>query len=285
MSDALMSLDSFATLVVGLDHPECVTWGPDGYVYAGGEAGQVYRIGMDGSHSEVARTGGFALGLCLDAGGTIYVCDIRHRAVLRVSPGGEVTTYSRGTPERPMVNPNYPVFDLDGNLYVSDSGGWLRDDGCIYRIRPGGATEVVSTQARQFPNGMALGPGGEYLYVVLSTTAPGVVRLALRDDGSLGAPERVADLPHTVPDGVAFDADGAIFISCYTPNAIYCVKPGGAPELLAEDWQATTIAAPANIAFCGPDLRTLVVASLSRWHLACATVETPGLPLVYPSMS
>ena len=28
-----------------LDHPEAVAWGPDGRVYAGGELGQLYRVG------------------------------------------------------------------------------------------------------------------------------------------------------------------------------------------------------------------------------------------------
>jgi hypothetical protein len=30
----------------GLDHPECVAVHPDGSVWCGGEAGQIYRIGM-----------------------------------------------------------------------------------------------------------------------------------------------------------------------------------------------------------------------------------------------
>ncbi len=31
----------------GLDHPECIAWGCDGYAYAGGEAGQFYRIDLE----------------------------------------------------------------------------------------------------------------------------------------------------------------------------------------------------------------------------------------------
>ena len=31
----------------GLDHPEGVTWGPDGFIYAGGEIGQIYRINIE----------------------------------------------------------------------------------------------------------------------------------------------------------------------------------------------------------------------------------------------
>ena len=46
------------------DHPEAVAWGPDGRAYAGGEAGQLYRFGLDGKViEEVARVqGGFLLG-------------------------------------------------------------------------------------------------------------------------------------------------------------------------------------------------------------------------------
>ncbi len=282
--DALLSTKSFSTLVDGLDHPECVTWALDGYIYAGGEAGQIYRIAMDGSYRQIASTGGFALGLCLDRAGTIYVCDVGHHAVMRVISQGAVTVYSSGTTARQMVNPNYPVFDRGGNMYVSDSGGWMADNGCLFRIRPGGYTEIVSTELRMFPNGMALGPDERHLYVVLSTTEPGVVRVALGEDGSIGSPERVAHLPRSVPDGLAFDIAGNLYISCYTPNAVYRLSPDGDLALLVKDWQATQIAAPANLAFCGDDRRTLVLASLSRWHLARTRMDIPGLPLQYPSL-
>lgn len=49
-------LDQLETIATGLDHPEGVAWGPDGRVYAGGEAGQVYSIGADGAAVEIAST-------------------------------------------------------------------------------------------------------------------------------------------------------------------------------------------------------------------------------------
>ncbi|MFM8485773.1 MAG: hypothetical protein ACKOCH_05525, partial [Bacteroidota bacterium] len=53
----------------GLDHPECVAVHPDGSVWAGGEAGQIYRISPDGRVvEEVANTGGFVLGLAFSPG-------------------------------------------------------------------------------------------------------------------------------------------------------------------------------------------------------------------------
>jgi hypothetical protein len=36
-----LELGALHVLATGLDHPEGITWGPDGRMYAGGEAGQV----------------------------------------------------------------------------------------------------------------------------------------------------------------------------------------------------------------------------------------------------
>ncbi len=38
--DTVMERGDFVPFSFGKDHCECVTWGPDGYIYAGGEAGQ-----------------------------------------------------------------------------------------------------------------------------------------------------------------------------------------------------------------------------------------------------
>jgi gluconolactonase len=68
-------LDQLETIATGLDHPEGVAWGPDGRLYAGGEAGQVYTIGDDGSVEEIASTGGFMYGITVDGDGVVFGCD------------------------------------------------------------------------------------------------------------------------------------------------------------------------------------------------------------------
>ena len=281
---SLMDIRDFAPFVEGLDHPEGVACGPAGEVYAGGEAGQIYRVELDGSFQQVASTGGFVLGLCLDGDGNVYACDKAHQAVMRVTPGGEVTPYSTGALDRPMRTPNYPVFDDAGNLYVSDSGSWHGDDGCLFRVRPGGQTEVASEALSTFPNGMALHPDGSRLYVVLSQ-APAVVRVALDGDGGVGPPEPVVELPRHVPDGLAFDEAGNLYIACYTPDVVFRLSPGGELAKLAEDWESVTFATPTNLAFCGPERRTLVVASLSRWHLTKGEMPVAGSRLRYPRVT
>jgi gluconolactonase len=276
----LVPLTEFEQLADGLDHPECVTWGPDGFIYAGGEAGQIYRVSLDGEVSQVASTGGFILGLCLDGDGNIYACDTVNAAIMRVSPAGEVGTYFRGLDGRGLVGPNYPVFDKAGNLYFSESGHFHQDNGRIWVVRPGGKGEVLRNDVVAFPNGVALDRDERHLYVVLSTM-PGVVRVALEG----GPVEVVAAFEKKVPDGIAFDSDGGIYVACYSPDEIWRIAPDSEVQLVAHDWERVILAAPTNVAFCGPQLDLLVVASLGRWHLSKTRAPVSGQPYDYPKLS
>lgn len=280
----MTGLDLLDVVVHGLDHPEGVTVDPHGVVYAGGEAGQIYRVDVAaGSFEQVADTGGFILGLCSDAAGLLYVCDVKRRELLRVDPAsGAVDIYSSGAPGRPFVNPNWPVFDESGRLYVTDSGTWKGDDGCIMRIEPGGATTVWDTACSAFPNGAALSIGGGALFVLESNT-PALVRIPIGDDGRAGPRQLVAPLTG-VPDGVAVDADGRAYVMYYRPDRIDRVWPDGRVELLAEDPEGTALAAPTNGVWLEPERTRLLVGSLGRWHLTSCDFNATGIPLRYPAV-
>jgi gluconolactonase len=101
-------LDSFTVLAAGLDHPEGSAWDPDGSIVAGGEAGQIYRVGTDGSIVEVASTGGFIYGVAVDSGGDVFACDFGNAEVARVAPSGDVSTLTRGTDAHPLRVPTSP---------------------------------------------------------------------------------------------------------------------------------------------------------------------------------
>jgi gluconolactonase len=276
-------LERFTTLADGLDHPEGIAWGPDGSVYAGGEAGQVYRIELDGSVRTVGVTGGFMYGVALDGDGNVYACDFGRAEVTRMSPEGEFHTYSAGTSARPIRVPNFAAFDDSGSLYVTDSGEWGADDGCLFRIRPGGGTEVWSTDVRAFPNGCCLSADGAWLLVVESR-ARRVARVAIRDDGSAGVVQTVCRLAGSQPDGVALAADGTMLVGCYRPDRIHIVEPDGATRVLAEDPDGVVLNQPANVAFAGDDLGRIVVSSLGGWSLLSGPAPAPGLALRYPHL-
>lgn len=277
----MIALDRFETVAEGLDHPEGVTLGPDGAIHAGGEAGQVYRVGADGEVAELATTGGFLYGVTADGGGNVYACDLGNASVARVSRDGEVTTWSRGTADRPMRVPNASAFDDAGNLYVTDSGEWGADDGLVYRVSRDGTTEVWSDAVSRFPNGCALTAEGDALLLVESR-GRSVVRIPLEDGGGAGIPTTIVDLSGSQPDGVAVAEDGTLFVGCYRPDRIWRVAPDGAASVWAEDEDGVVLNQPANVVFAGERLDRIVVSSLGGWNLVTADAGVRGLPLRYP---
>lgn len=267
------------------DHPEAVAWGPDGRAYAGGEAGQLYRFALEGGGlEEVTRIdGGFLLGLAHDGDANTYACNDRSGCVHRITSDGKVTVYADGNAEQKMRVPNYPVFDDSGNLYVSDSGTWGGRDGFIWKVAPGGKAEIWDRQANGFTNGMCLSADGRFLYVVESCP-PLISRIAITSDGSAGERSVVVELPRQVPDGIAFDMNGDLYISLYNPNIIYRLTATGKLITLYDDWEQLMLVAPTNIAFGGSDMKTLIIASLCGWSVHTAPMAVPGLPVRYPAV-
>jgi gluconolactonase len=278
-----MELDQFSTLVTGLDHPEGAAWSPDGRIYAGGEAGQIYAIELDGSHRQIADTGGFVFGITVDGNGAVYACDMGRAEIVRVDPHGVVAVHSSGTKEHPLRVPNFASFDDDGNLYVTDSGQWGADDGLLFRIAPDRTTTVWTDAVPAFPNGSCLSADGEALLVVESRERR-VVRVPIAPDGAAGSPTPVIDLPGSQPDGIALAADGTMFVGCYRPDRIWRIPPGGTPEIWADDPDGVVLNQPANPVFIGSALDRLAVTSLGGWSLITADPGVEGLTLRYPKL-
>src|SRR5579875_2533668 len=123
----LYTVSGVRNFITGLDHPEGVAVGRDGTVYAGGESGQVYRISPNAEKVEIiATTGGFCLGMTLDQQENLVICDCGRREVLGVSPEGHIETLVKSVAGRELINPNFSVFDSQGNLYFSDSANGKR---------------------------------------------------------------------------------------------------------------------------------------------------------------
>jgi gluconolactonase len=281
----LLPLESLQTFAYGLDHPEGICVTPDGRIYVGGEAGQLYRVGDDGTVEEVVSSGGFMLGLAADGEGRVYAIDSAAKCVWRIDPAtSSVEAWARGPESRPFRTPNWGAFDAAGAYYLSDSGDWGSGDGCIWRIAPGREPEVWTEASRNFPNGLALPPDGSRLYVLESL--PGaLVEVAIRPDGSAGERTLLCDLDPAVPDGVSLTEDGAFYIACYRPDAVLRWHGDEGLSVVAEDPRGTVLAAPTNIVFTGPERDVVVVPNIGRWHLTRFRVGTRGIPPSYPSKS
>jgi gluconolactonase len=254
-----------------LAHPEGVAVGPDGWVWCGTETGDILRIAPNGSAIErVASTNGFVLGLAFDGDRALFACDLKHAAVFRLDLVS--TALARFT--QPGIRiPNYPVVDhRHRRLLVSDSHGFgVPGPGVWAYDLAGGNGALWYGGTLDFANGMALFPSGDAL-AVCETFARRVSRIAIGADGSAGLAEPYAEELPGLPDGLAFDEDGALFVGCYEPSRVLRVPPGGGPaEVYIEDPTAHLFAHPTNIAF---DDATLYTANLGRWHITRIDTDT-----------
>ena len=265
--------------VGGLDHAEGIAVAADGTVYAGGEAGQVYRISPDGEEvTEIANTGGFCLGITLDRKGNIFICDLTLHSVIKVNPSRKMSVFADSTDTRKFQTPNFSVFDSDGNLYLSDSGQWKKNNGLIYKIRPDGKASIFHPGPFAFANGLALSVTEDELFVVESN-ANRVTRVEILPDGTVGDTAVFCKELENVPDGIAFDAHGNLYATCFGLNRIYFVDPQGRVELLCEDVENVALSAPSNCAFGGKDFDQLNVANIGGHSISVLDLKTAGQPL------
>lgn len=267
---AIIDTSMVQKFAVGLDHPEGVGVLSTGEVVAGGEAGQLYLIGRDGAVTEVGSTGGFMLGFCVDAADNVFVADAGNGAVWTWSKGAELTRFCPSSPDERFHQPNALALSTAG-LYLSASGGWDEANGTIHLLQPDGSSVVVGDAFSRFPNGLAVSPDGAWLYVVESQF--GISRAQILADGQLGPREIVHPMPDEVPDGLLFDGDGGLLITCYQPNAVLRLSPDGSCALLLHDPQAMLLSMPTNAAWL-TDGR-LLLANLGGWHLSAVATPFP----------
>ncbi len=262
-----------------LDHSEGVAVGVDGSIYAGGELGQVYRISPDGQDiDEIACTGGFNLGITLDHKNNIYVCNTQLHAVLRIDVNGRVDRYADQTNAGPLLTPNFSVFDSQGNLYVSDSGVFKGNNGRVCCIRANGKATVFHSGPFAFANGLALNAQEDALFVIESN-CDRITRIEIKRDGTAGERTIYCDGLAHVPDGMAFDAEGNLYVACYGLNRIYFVNSNGNATLFCEDLENYRLCTPTNVAFGGEHFDQLYVGLLGARCLAVMDLKTPGMPL------
>jgi len=267
----------------GLDHPECINFGPDGRLYAGGFAGQVYVMTPPRFElTQLTNVGGYLGGVAVDANHNVYVCNTTKACVQRADPKGGVTVYCDTAPDGPLMIPNYGSFDASGNYYFSDSGEYWKPSGRLIRVSKDRKIASLIGGNWHFTNGLAISPKDGSIFMIESTAAD-ILRIPVARDGTVGKPEIFAQLQGTVPDGLAFAASGNLYCSCYYPNRIYVIYPDQNIELLIEDSTGEVLNQPTNVAF-EPGGTRLFYANLGGAHVGAFDVGETGMPLFYPKL-
>jgi gluconolactonase len=273
---AELPVDAMEIFARGLDHPEGLAFDGEGYLWAGGEAGQLYRIDPIGRVETVAELGGFCVGLAFSPARELYV-SVTGRGIIRLERSGEPVLFAEEAPGRPLICPNFPVFDRQGRLYLSDSGEWRKREGAILRFQPDGRGEVIGGPFG-YASGLALDAAETSLWRVESDT-PRVYRFDLRGSGPLGTPQLYADAVGRLPDGLAVDETGNLFVACYASDEIWEVTRKREKCRVAFDRHGILLKGPTNLAFGGPGFDELFIANISRTTITRLQLGRRGLPL------
>lgn len=267
-------IESFEVFARDVDHAECIAFDRGGNLWAGGEAGQVYRLTSDGRLELVANLGSYSAGLAFSPGEEdLFVCNPR-LGVVRVRRDGRFSVFASHCGAHKLICPNYGLFDAQGNYYVTDSGLWQERNGLLLRFTPDGRSEFLAGPFG-YPNGLALSADEKSLFMVESKT-DSIHRFEIRADGSLGPAELYASDCGRFPDGLALDAEGNLYVCCYASDEIWRISPVREKTLFAWDRWAILLGGPTNLAFGGENFDELYVANLARTTITRARIGRRG---------
>jgi gluconolactonase len=131
-----------------------------------------------------------------------------------------------------LYGPNDLAFGPDGRLYFTESGSEqdfrfdVRSPGRLFAVDAGFAGEMLFERPNVYPNGIAFDAQGRLYW-----TESMVHRVCRLGDG--GEPETFCQLSNGhVPDGMAFAADGRLFVATTVSGGVTVISPDG--EVVAE---------------------------------------------------
>lgn len=220
-------------------------------------SGQISVLTSAGELACFLDTGGVPQAANFASTGDMYVCESGLSAIIRVHPDATWETLATACNGSDFRKPNDLAVDGYDNLYFTDPGGSKPDNriGTVHFVTPEGRVSMID-DGMAFPNGIALSGDGTILAVVetylrcvwvYDVLEPGVVtgkRMLWQDEDEA-----------SLPDGMAYDADGNLWVAAFNTGSIAVVSPEG--ETLRR-YDAGGLR-PTNCCFGGPELSTLYI--------------------------
>ena len=241
--------------------------------------GRILKLSPKGEWSVLARYKGSPNGLKLHKDGRIFVAD-RVNGLMVVDPvNGKVETFIGRDQIQGYKGLNDLFFASNGDLYFTDQGATGLHDptGRVFRrsAATGELTCLISNVPS--PNGLVMDPAESMLYIAV-TRANSVWRMPIRPDGSV---HRVGLFCQLIggwgPDGMAVDAAGNLIVAHAGGAAVWVWSPQGLPlyRVVACDGGELTT----NVAYGGPDNRTLFITNSLASNVLAAEMPVAGEPM------
>lgn len=277
LTDLFESLE-VQELASGFQFTEGPVWHPSGYLlFSDIPASIIYRW-EEGQPVRPWRTpSGNSNGLTYDRQGRLIACEHGNRRVSRLEPDGQVTVLASHYQGKRLNSPNDVVVRSDGSVYFTDPPYGIKPEekelpfNGVYRISPQGDLELLVDDFDRC-NGLAFSPDERTLYID-DTVRRHIRAFDVAPDGRLSRGRIFAEMVSDKeggPDGMKVDVEGNIY--CTGPGGLWVYRPNG--ELVGVIYPPQR---PANVAFGGPDRRTLFITA--RTSLYALRTKIPGLPV------
>ncbi len=304
----------------GLVRPECVLATAAGDLFTADWRGGVAHIRPNGSQALYAGSlpGGRPLrpnGIALRNSGTFLMADLGENqgGVFELGRDGTVRPFLQEVNGVELPPSNFVAIDRAGRVWVTVSTRLQPRtrahrpdvaDGFIVMVDARGARVVADGLG--YTNEALVSPDGQWLYVN-ETFARRLTRFRITADGSPAGRETLTEFGKgTYPDGLAFDALGAVWVTSIVSNRVIRVTPDGAQQVVLEDADAAhvdwceqaylsgemgrphmdacggrTLKNISSLAFGGPDLRTAFLGCLQGDSIRSFRSPVPGHPPVH----
>ena len=299
----------------GLQRPECVLATRDGSLYTCDWKLGIARTAPDGTTGPALEADLTALGLrpngfALTADGDFLFANLGLAGgVWRVGRRGEARPFATELAGRPLPPTNFVLVEGD-RVWITISSTTGKHEhfttdanaGQILLVQDGKVT--LATDGLNWTNELRISPDGKHLFVN-ETFACRTTRYDVAEDGALTNPVRLT-FPHdTYPDGLAFDAEGALWITCVISNRLIRVAPDLTWTILFEDAdpeldaiastyakggltlnhilrsRGSCVSNLSSIAFGGPDLKTLYLGGLGNRAVQVLRSPVAGAPMAH----
>jgi gluconolactonase len=249
---------------------------PDGGLYFSDiRPSRIYYLDPNGKIDLVHEQTNGANGLALTHDGELLAAEGDGKRISKRSRDGILTTITDGIAGKPLLAPNDLIVDAKGGIYITDPGPRPVVPGrtaYVYYL-PGGAKQpIVMDDQVARPNGLTLTRDGKTL-IVDDTIGPIVFAYNVQPDGSVKDKRTFAQL-REIPEGKESGADG---MALDREDRVYITTVTGIQVSDAGGQYLGTIKVPrqpANVAFAGPDKRTLYITA--REGLYRLKMQTQG---------
>jgi len=239
--------------------------------------GRIFHIDLKGEWDQVAEWAGEPNGMKFLNDKELLVTDYRNGLMVCDIASGSVRPYLERRNSERFKGVNDLIFDGRGNLYFTDQGqtGLHDPSGRLYRLRPDGQLDLLLGNVPS-PNGVALSPDERVLFLGV-TRGNQVWRVPLLDDGSVAKVSAFfTSYGPSGPDGLAVDQRGRVIVANPGLGVAWVLNHQAEPEVVLRTCAGASLT---NVAFGGPERKTLYCTESVSGSVLRATLDEAGLPI------